>query len=149
MSGRASTVGTNAVEPTEKDCGTLGLPSTMIEKPKPRVRAYTGMPSGVVVVGSINVSSERVRPKKVTTGPGALVGVRVPVRVGVPLGVGVVVRVGVCDAGVGVPGVGVRVTVGVRVGEPGALVGDGVDVARRDGVRLGVGVAVGGRAVSV
>src|SRR3989442_3062367 len=98
-----------------------------------------GTPSEVAALGDSNVSSERVSPRKVTTGPGtpsagvALgvgrgVGVRVAVGVGpLVVGTGVPDTVAVGLPGVGVyAGVGVRemapvtVAVGVTVGEPGS-----------------------------
>src|SRR5262245_48838683 len=69
-----------------------GLASTTIEKPLPNDGAYTSMPPSVPDFIS-NISSARVRPRKVTVGPlaalvavgeGAGVFVRVPVRVGEP-----------------------------------------------------------------
>lgn len=88
----------------------------------------------MVPAGSINVSSARVRPKYVTTGPlpgvGERVGVRDLVCVGVAERVGVGVRVAVRTA----LGVGLTVAVRVRV-----AVKAGVGVCDADGEGNGVG----------
>jgi len=130
------------------------------EKPNADEREYIVVPSTVVPLGETRVSSARVTPKKVITGPigieGVGVGEYVVVRDGVtePSGVSPGPRVDVGDATVAdrvklgtrtavLVGDGVPIANAVAVGvEPGACVPVGVNEAVTDGDTEGSGVGV-------